>query len=83
MTYRSSLAGTTSEVSEAALLEAVIDGYHLSTFALVRGEIGKDDDGNSIDVLLSELSMQQWGIRPMPEKQELDMSRYPSTLVEF
>jgi len=27
--------------------------------------------------------MQQWGIRPLPDKEDLDLSHYPHEFVEF
>ena len=50
---------------------------------MVIDEIGEDDDGKSIDVLFGALAMQQWGIRPIPDEERLDMSHYPTELVEF
>lgn len=31
----------------------------------------------------SALGMQQWGIRPVPDEERLDMSHYPEEFVEF
>lgn len=33
--------------------------------------------------ILGALGMQQWGIRPVPDEERLDMSHYPEEFVEF
>jgi len=53
------------------------------THAMVVDEIGKDDEGKSIDVLFGALAMQQWGIRPIPDAERLDLTHYPKEFVEF
>jgi hypothetical protein len=50
---------------------------------MVIDEIGNDEDGNPIDVIFGELAMQQWGIRPIPDEEKLDMSHFTSEFVEF
>jgi hypothetical protein len=34
-------------------------------------------------VLFGALAMQQWGIRPIPDKETLDMSHYSEDFLEF
>jgi hypothetical protein len=50
---------------------------------LVIEEIGKDEDGKPIEILFGALAMQQWGIRPKPDEERLDLSHYPDEFVEF
>ena len=71
------------ETNTAALLEAEIEGHLISTHALVLEEIGKDEDGAQIEILFGALAMQQWGIRPIPDEERLDLSHYPEEFVEF
>lgn len=80
---RTALGGDVKETNTAALLEAEIQGHSISTHALVIEEIGKDEDGKSIEILFGGLAMQQWGIRPIPEEERLDLSHYPEEFVEF
>jgi hypothetical protein len=80
---RTALGGGVKETSTAALLEAEIQGHSISTHALVIGEIGKDEDGKPIEILFGALAMQQWGIRPIPDEERLDLSHYPDEFVEF
>src|SRR5437899_1576218 len=80
---RTALGGQVRETNTAALLEAEIQGHSISTHALVLQEIGKDEDGVQIEVLFGALAMQQWGIRPVPDEDRLDMSHYPEEFVEF
>ena len=82
-TFRSALGGGIKQTREAAVLNADVQGCKISTHAMVLDEIGKDEDGKPIEVLFGALAMQQWGIRPIPDEEKLDMSRYPKEFVEF
>ena len=82
-TIRTSLGGGVKESHTAALLEAEIQGLPISTHALVIEEIGNDEEGKPIEILFGALAMQQWGIRPLPDEERLDLSRYPKEFVEF
>jgi hypothetical protein len=81
--FRTSLGGSVKESDETALLEAKVEGYRISTHAMVLDNIGKDEDGKPIEVLFGALAMQQWGIRPVPDQDKLDMTHYPTEFVEY
>jgi len=81
--YRSAIGGTVKETTETALLEAEVEGRRISTHAMVIDEIGKDEEGTSIDILFGALAMQQWGIRPIPDEEKLDLTHYPEEFLEF
>ena len=81
--FRSALGGKVLETTTAALLEADIEGRRISTHAMVVDDIGTDEDGKSIEILFGALAMQQWGIRPVPDEERLDLSHYPEEFVEF
>jgi len=80
---RTALGGAVRETTTAALLEAKIHGRAVSTHALVIGDIGTDKEGKQIEILFGALAMQQWGIRPVPDEERLDLSHYPEEFVEF
>ncbi|OHB63690.1 MAG: hypothetical protein A2Y77_17970 [Planctomycetes bacterium RBG_13_62_9] len=80
---RTALGGSVKETTKTALLQAEIDGHPISTHAMVVSEIGKDEDGRPIEILFGALAMQQWGIRPIPDEERLDLSHYPEEFVEF
>jgi hypothetical protein len=82
-TIRTALGGAVRVTNTAALLEARIDGRPISTHALVIDEIGSDEDGAPIEILFGALAMQQWGIRPIPDEERLDLSHYPDEFIEF
>ena len=82
-TFRTALGGKVREATQAAVLDADVQGCRISTHAMVLDDIGHDEDGNNIDVLFGALSMQQWGIRPVPDEGKLDMSHYSKEFVEF
>jgi len=82
-TFRAALGGEIRETNTSAILEAEIEGHLIATHALVVEEIGKDEDGKAIEILFGALAMQQWGIRPIPDQEKLDLSHYPDEFVEF
>jgi len=81
--FRTALGGEVRETNTSAILEAEIEGHPISTHALVIEEIGKDEDGKPIEIFFGALAMQQWGIRPIPDEESLDLSHYPDEFVEF
>lgn len=81
--FRTALGGEVRETKTSAILEAEIEGHPIATHALVIEEIGKDEDGKPIEIFFGALAMQQWGIRPMPDEERLDLSHYPEEFVEF
>ncbi len=80
---RSAIGGEVKQTDTTALLQAQIEGRPVSTHALVVDQIGTDEDGKAIDILFGALAMQQWGIRPVPDEERLDLSHYPEEFVEF
>ena len=81
--FRSALGGSVRKATRAAVLNAQIEGHKISAHAMVIDEIGTDQDGKPIECLFGALAMQQWGIRPVPDEERLDLSRYPKEFVEF
>lgn len=81
--FRSAIGGQVKETDTMALLEAEVEGHLISTHAMVIDEIGNDEDGTPIDILFGALAMQQWGIRPVPDEEKLDLSHYPEEFLEF
>ncbi len=71
------------ETNTEAFLHAEIQGHSISTHALVINEIGRDEDGTPIEILFGALAMQQWGIRPVPDEEKLDLTHYPEEFIEF
>ena len=82
-TIRTALGGAIKETNTATILQAEIQGHSISTHALVINEIGNDEDGKPIEILFGALAMQQWGIKPIPDEEKLDLSHYPEEFVEF
>lgn len=81
--FHTSLGGSVKESNQAAILNAKVEGCEISTHAVVIDEIGNDEDGKPIEILFGALAMQQWGIRPLPDQEKLDMSRYSKDFLEF
>lgn len=80
---RTALGEGTKETTRTALLQAEVQGRLVSTHAMVVDEIVVDEDGRPIEVLFGALAMQQWGIRPVPDEEKLDLSHYPDEFLEF
>ncbi len=81
--FRTALGGEVKETNTAAILEAEIEGHPITTHALVINDIGRDENGKPIEILFGALAMQQWGIRPVPDEERLDLTHYPEEFVEF
>jgi hypothetical protein len=81
--FRSALGGGIKETSTMAHMNAVVEGHQISTHVMVVDKIGQDEDGKPIEVLFGALAMQQWGIRPVPDEERLDLSHYPDEFLEF
>ena len=81
--FRSALAGSIKEATEGAILNAEVEGCKVATLAMVIDHIGEDEDGKPIDILFGALAMQNWGIRPIPDEDKLDLSHYPKEFIEF
>jgi hypothetical protein len=81
--FRSAIGGHVKETYTTALLEGEVEGHLISTHAMVVDEIGVDEDGTPIEILFGALAMQQWGIRPVPDEERLDLSHYPKEFIEF
>ena len=81
--FRSALGGEVKKVTRFATLNALVQKHRISTHAMVIDEIGKDENGKPIDILFGALAMQQWGIRPVPDEERLDLTHYPKEFVEF
>lgn len=77
------LGGRTYQVKRECHLSCLVEGFPVRTHARVLDEIGTDEEGKRIEILLGALAMQEWGIRPIPDKEQLDMTNYPKEFVEF
>jgi len=79
---RTALGGCVKVTTCTALLQAEVQDHPVSTHALVVDEIGQDEDGRRIEILFGALALQQWGIRPVPDEERLDLSHYPEGSTE-
>lgn len=77
------LGGAHHEVTRSCLLSALVEGKQVEISARIVERIGTDETGREIVVLFGALSMQEWGIRPIPDEERLDMTFYTGELAEF
>jgi len=78
-----SLGGRVHEVTKECRLTCLVEGLPVRTHARVLEEIGTDEEGERVEILIGALAMQEWGIRPIPDEERLDMSHYPKEFIEF
>ncbi|MFH1834196.1 MAG: hypothetical protein ABH877_04155 [bacterium] len=77
------LGGRVHEITRWCTLRSTLEGLRVMTLAMVIDELGPDEDGRQIEILLGALAMQNWGIRPVPDEERLDLTHYPKEFVEF
>lgn len=77
------LGGQSHLITQECRLSCEIDGYEIRSMARVLYKIGNDENGKTIDILIGALTMQEWSIILIPEKEDIDMSNYPHVFVEF
>jgi hypothetical protein len=78
-----SLGGKIHIVTKYCNLVCKVEGYDVLAHARILDSINTDEEGRKIEVLIGALTMHEWGIRPIPDKEELDMSHYPKEFVEY
>lgn len=78
-----SLGGKVHKVTKGCRLACLVESLPIWTHARVLEEIGTDEEGKRVEILLGALAMQEWGIRPLPDEDRLDMSHYPKEFLEF
>ena len=77
------LGGRVYQVRRECHLTCLVEGLPVRTRARVLEEIGTDDEGKRVEILIGALTMQEWGIRPIPDEERLDMTHYPKEFIEF
>ena len=81
--FRVSLGGKKHSLHKQVAINAHIEKKPVIFNAFVIESIGKDEDGKDIQILFGALDMQRWGIRPVPDKEKLDLKHYSREFVEF
>ena len=64
---RVSLGGKIHDVVLDCRLVCLVEGLPIRTNARVLEEIGSDEEGKRIEILIGALAMQEWGIRLIPD----------------
>ena len=75
--------GRTYQVMRECHLTCLVDGLPVRTHARILEDIGADEEGKKIEILIGALTMQEWGMRPIPDEERLDMTHYPKEFIEF
>ena len=77
------IGGMIHKVMKHCYLFCFVEGLPIRTLARVLENIGKDEEGKEIEVLMGALTMEEWGIVPIPKEKKLDMTHYPKEFVEY
>lgn len=77
------LGGRIHQEVKRCLLTCQVENLPIWTHARVLEEIGTDELGKKIEVLIGALTMQEWGIRLVLDEERLDLTHYPREFVEF
>jgi hypothetical protein len=80
---RSHVGGKLHMSSKVCLLAGTLEGHAVDLAAYVLKEVGEDEDGRPIDLIVGLLAMRQWNIVLLPEEQRLDLHRVPKGFIEF
>lgn len=70
--YKVALGGRRIEVNEHCLVNGKIEGLGFSTYAIPIDELGKVN-GNTINVIIGALTMEEWEIIPNPKDGTLNL----------
>jgi hypothetical protein len=83
MSRIAALGGERHKISNACLVVGQVEGNWVEFNASVIDEIGKDEDGREIDVIMGAMAMQLWGIKLDLPNEELDLTHFTKDFVEF
>ncbi len=77
------LGGERHNIKNYCILNCLIKELPIRVMARILKKIGVDEDGKELEVIIGALAMQEWGIRPVPDEERVDMTHYPKEFVEF
>jgi len=81
--FRVRIGGGKYRLRKQAVISARIENKPVSFNAFIIDDLGNDEDGKKIQVLFGALDMRRFGIRPVPDKEKLDLSNYTRDFVEY
>lgn len=80
--FLTEIGGSKHRIRKTCGLQGTIRSKSVTLTAYVLPDIGVDGAGRSIDVLFGANAMQDFGIRLIPETEEVDLSHYHRELYE-
>jgi hypothetical protein len=72
--FKVGLGGHTLELDEACLLTCAIEGLGFDVTAYPVEELGKDERGREIDLIIGATAMEEWGLIPDPRTGSIDLT---------
>ena len=80
--FLTEIGGSKHRIRETCALQGTLRGKLVTLTAYVLPEIGDDGTGRAIDVIFGAHAMQDFGIRLIPESEEVDLTHYHRELYE-
>lgn len=77
------LGGSVRKISQVCFIPGEIQGNYLYFLAYVIEEIGNDQSGKEINLILGAREMQVWNIRINPKEEKLDLTRFRKEFIEY
>ena len=68
------LGGKSYEIEEACILLCSIDGLEFDVKAYPIEEIGRDEHGREIEMIIGATCMEEWGLIPNPMTGDIDLT---------
>ena len=69
--------------TEICILIGKLEGHWLDLGAYLLDEVGRDERGRPIDLIVGVLGMRQWNIVLVPNEKRLDLRHFPKEFIEF
>jgi hypothetical protein len=77
------IGGKTRQATELCFVVGTLEGRPIEVKAYVLDEIGRDTQGQPIDILFGAVAMREWNIIIVPKEERLDLTHCPSEFIEF
>jgi len=81
--FEIAIGGERENIISACLIDGEIQGNHLFYWAFVIDDLGLDEKGREIELLLGATEMQRWNIKIDLQEEKLDLSRFRKEFIEY
>jgi hypothetical protein len=81
--FNVSLGESVRKISQVCFVPGEIQGNYLYFLAYVIEEIGNDESGEEIDLILGAREMEVWNISIDPKEEKLDLTHFRKKFIEY